>query len=522
MVQSTLPLRQSRRVRTLALVMAIVGVLVVCVLALLALHWPFTEAEVIQSLQEASSSKVQIGSFRGTYFPRPGCVARDVVFRHQSGSATPPLIEIRELRVQGSFLGMLRKHVSLVRAEGMRIFIPRESQGKFQSSTDVVIDELIAPNATLQFARDDGEPLTFSIHSGRLRNVGGSGGMPFEVQLSNPLPPGEIEATGNFGPWKSRNAGQTPVSGHYVFQHADLSVFDGIAGILSSGGAFDGVLEHIKVQGVTDTPDFTLTSSTHRVELKNQFHAFVDATNGDVSLELVESRLRGTEVIARGSVARQQGRPGKAATLDFCSKNGRIQDLLLVFITAERAPMTGIASFCAHVILPPQIHPFLKKVELAGTFGIDTGSFTKPQTQEGVNKLSAESRDQDDRNPATVLSGLKGRVKLKEGTATFSDLAFGIPGASAQLHGTYQVISHKVDLHGTLKMDSTLSRTAHGPKAVIMKIMDPFFKKKPKESEVPVKITGTYEKPLFGLDLHGEKESATAKRLQRLHQRPAK
>jgi hypothetical protein len=161
-------------------------------------------------------------------------------------------------------------------------------------------------------------------------------------------------------------------------------------------------------------------------------------------------------------------------------------------------------------------------VELAGTFGIDTGSFTKPQTQEGVNKLSAESRDQDDRNPATVLSGLKGRVKLKEGTATFSDLAFGIPGASAQLHGTYQVISHKVDLHGTLKMDSTLSRTAHGPKAVIMKIMDPFFKKKPKGSEVPVKITGTYEKPLFGLDLHGEKESATAKRLQRLHQRPAK
>ncbi len=186
--------------------------------------------------------------------------------------------------------------------------------------------------------------------------------------------------------------------------------------------------------------------------------------------------------------------------------------MLLLFITAERPPMTGTVSFCAHVTLPPQIHPFLKKVELVGTFGIDTENFTKPQTQQEVNKLSAESRDQDDRDPATVLSGLKGRVTLKDGIATFSDLSFSIPGASAQLHGTYEVITHRVDLHGTLKMDSSLSRTAHGPKAMIMKIMDPFFKKKPKGSEVPVKITGSYEKPSFGLDLHGEKETATAKR----------
>jgi hypothetical protein len=184
--------------------------------------------------------------------------------------------------------------------------------------------------------------------------------------------------------------------------------------------------------------------------------------------------------------------------------------------------MTGIVGLCAHVTIPPQIHPFLKKVQLTGNFGIDTGSFTKLQTQQEVDKLSAESREQDDRDPTTVLSGLKGQVELKEGIARFTDLAFSIPGAVAQMGGNYNVITHKVDLHGTLKMDSSLSRTAHGPKAVIMKIMDPFFKRKPKGSEVPVKMTGTYEKPSFGLDLHGEKETATAKRLRQLHQIPAK
>jgi hypothetical protein len=184
--------------------------------------------------------------------------------------------------------------------------------------------------------------------------------------------------------------------------------------------------------------------------------------------------------------------------------------------------MTGVVSLCAHVFLPPQIHPFLKKVELVGNFGIDTGNFTKEETQENVNKLSAESRDQDDHDPATVLSGLKGNVRVKEGIATFSNLAFDIPGASAQMHGTYELVSHKVDLHGTLKMDSSLSHTEHGPKALFMKFLDPFFKKKHKGSQVPVKITGTYESPSFGLDLMGQKETATAKRLRRVQQTPAK
>jgi hypothetical protein len=44
-------------------------------------------------------------------------------------------------------------------------------------------------------------------------------------------------------------------------------VFRGIAGLLSSSGKFSGVLDRIEVQGLTDTPRFTVASSSHQVQL---------------------------------------------------------------------------------------------------------------------------------------------------------------------------------------------------------------------------------------------------------------
>jgi len=39
----------------------------------------------------------------------------------------------------------------------------------------------------------------------------------------------------------------------------------------------------------------------------------------------------------------------------------------------------------------------------------------------------------------------------------------------------------------------------------LLKIMEPFFKKKRKGEIVPVRISGTFEHPTFGLDLNDEK-----------------
>jgi len=69
------------------------------------------------------------------------------------------------------------------------------------------------------------------------------------------------------------------------------------------------------------------------------------------------------------------------------------------------------------------------------------------------------------------------------------------------MHGKYSILNHAVDLHGQMRVDTKISKTSSGAKALLLKIMDPIFKKKKHGEVVPVHITGTYEKPQFGLDL---------------------
>ena len=133
-----------------------------------------------------------------------------------------------------------------------------------------MIDDLIADGAILEVAsrEADKQPLKFSFHNFVLSDVGRDGPASFHATLSNPEPPGEITTAGKFGPWSEDDVGKTAVSGEYSFQQADLGVFGGIAGLLSSSGKFSGVLDRIEVQGLTDTPRFTVTSSSHQVQLR--------------------------------------------------------------------------------------------------------------------------------------------------------------------------------------------------------------------------------------------------------------
>ena len=71
-------------------------------------------------------------------------------------------------------------------------------------------------------------------------DAGAAAPMKYEAGLTNPSPPGEIHSVGSFGPWRSAEPGDTPLSGDYTFDHADLGVFHGIAGILKSTGRFEG------------------------------------------------------------------------------------------------------------------------------------------------------------------------------------------------------------------------------------------------------------------------------------------
>ena len=90
---------------------------------------------------------------------------------------------------------------------------------------------------------------------------------------------------------------------------------------------------------------------------------------------------------------------------------------------------------------------------------------------------------------------------MNHAIATFSDLSFSVPGALARVHGTYGLLTEQVDLHGTLQVDNKLSRGSKGVKSVLLKSVEPFFKKKNGGEIVPIKIGGTFSHPSYGLDV---------------------
>src|SRR5207302_1298904 len=111
-------------------------------------------------------------------------------------------------------------------------------------------------------------PLKFAIHDVKLEDAGAAVPMKYDAMLTNPKPPGEIHSFGTFGPWRAAEPGDTPLSGDYTFDRADLGVFAGIAGILHSTGRFEGALNTITARGEAVVPDFRLKRSGNPVPLR--------------------------------------------------------------------------------------------------------------------------------------------------------------------------------------------------------------------------------------------------------------
>jgi hypothetical protein len=499
--------RRSPLKRWPALVVALCGTGILIGAIGLSLAWPFTRQNVIKQLELATTSTVTIGDFHSTFFPHFGCTADAVVLKRGSSSENQAVMTVDRLTIVGNLTGLFAKHLALIRLQGTHAVFPTLGNGTSWTPTQsaVVVDKLIANDALLDFTSDpqDQKPVRFVVHEFTGDHLAVGEPMKFAVRVQNPVPPGEVEARGTFGPWKMDNVRATPLAGNYVFREANLGVFGGIHGILSSSGKFQGTLEGISVEGETKTPEFQVQGSSHKVLLDTGFSASVDPSNGDLSLHDVVARVRQTTVQSRGRIARGQSTRGKSAAIDFAVQNGRIQDLLLLFVSDKQSPLNGAVSLKAHAFVPPGEVPFLKKLRMTGDFGVAAASFSKPDTQQSVDKLSASARGKADEvdNPENVVSGLQGRVVVNGGVATFSDLSFRVPGAHARLHGTFDLISTRIDLHGFLSMDADLPKATSGVKSFLLKALNPFLKKNHRGgAKFPVKITGTYQKPEYRAD----------------------
>jgi hypothetical protein len=500
----TSPPRFNHRGKVLALVVLLIVVFVA--VPIYVRTSPFSEKSILQQLQEASDSQVTIRSYHRTHFPSPGAVVEGVEFHHGPNAFT--FLTIGKLVIKGTYLGLLREHVLHIKAEGAHVFIPPfGSNFRFQTQhSNIVVDEVIANGTMVEFESDDphGKPFVFDVHNAFFTDVRWGSPIHYQLKFRNPEPPGEVSVQGSFGAWTTGHPQDTPISGEYSFDHADLGVYGGIGGLLSSSGKFQGLLQHIDVSGTTDTPDFEVTSGGHKVKLVSQFDAYVDAMHGDTYLKRVEAKFGRTTIIATGSVAGTKGQEGKFARLQLSGRRARIEDLLGLFVSQGRSPISGQVSLSTRAQISPGDDPFLKKTRLDGGFGIANGTFENRETQQNVDELSAGARGENKEDPETVVSDLTGSVALVGGVAQFSDLSFGVPGAHARMHGTYNLMNEKIDLHGQMRVDTKISNTSTGVKSLLLKVMDPIFKKKKKGEIVLVHILGTYEKPEFGLDLTQE------------------
>lgn len=346
------------------------------------------------------------------------------------------------------------------------------------------------------------KPLSFFIREALFRNVGNGRSVPFTVSLRNPLPPADLKIQGWIGPWRDERGSvrSTPISGSGLLQRGDLSAFKDLIGTLSAQVNFSGTLARLQVSGETQSPDFEVRQSGHRVPLSTQFRGTVDLKSGDVLLPSLRASLGKTRLNAAAEIT---GFP-KSVKLDVKHGEGQVQDLILLFSNAPRPVMTGPIRFQTSIVLPPEKRPFKERVQLTGDFNIGPAVFTSPETRFHVDQLSERARGEKDKNGAQneqVLSQLKGRVSLQDGVSHFSRVSFFVPGASAMMHGTYNLMNKRVDFQGKMRMEATVSKATTGAKSFFLKLLDPFFKRKNAGAEVPVSMQGTYGHTHFSAGL---------------------
>jgi hypothetical protein len=484
-------------------------------IVVLAIHWPFTQDAITKALEEASGRIVQIRTFSNSYFP-PGCTAEGIRFLRHKHPEAAPIITVERLTIQGTITGLFSspKRLSAVRVVGMHMIVPPDTHEEGDNRValnirlggkSLAISQITADGAILEFIREDRQEKPYVLKIDRLgiTNVGSGAPMLYRATLSNTEPPGVIRSEGKFGPWNPTDVGATPVSGTYTYDNIELSHFKSIFGVAHARGRFSGRLSQVETNGSVDVSGFRVDGSNHTVPLATTFEATVNGTNGDVLLTPAVARFRRTRIEVRGWIAGREGEKGKTASFDFSVPEGRVDDLLYLF-TKDQPGMSGNVKLTGKFLWPPGPQRFLEKIRMDMVFGMNDSRFTSPNTQGGIDRISesaqGEKKKEQDEDLRTVLSQVRGNIQLRNGIAAISNGGFQVPGADTAVHGTYNVLNQRVDLHGTLDTRGHLSDTTSGFKALVLKAITPLFKKRGSTRIVPFEITGSYGNTTVGVD----------------------
>jgi hypothetical protein len=463
-------------------------------------------------------SDVQFSDFQVSLFPKVQVTLSDLVLRHDGRTDIPPLIQARKVTLSAGLLGLLRHpaHLESVRLEGLQVSLPPRkhdgkpavprSEGDLAKKYPLVINEITADDAVVAMLRAEPgrAPKEFPIHHMEFNQMSFDRPATFHAELTNPLPKGEIDSTGSFGPWDAEEPSSTPVDAKYTFRNADLGTLKGISGILSSQGKFSGPLDYLQVEGEADVPDFALRMSDHPMALHTDFSAVVDGTNGDTYLNSVTAKFLNTSLSVKGKVVDYDPEiKGRTIVLNAVSRNARIEDLLLLGVKSNPPLMTGAAQLKTSIDIPEGNEDLLERLKLKGQVGVGDAEFTSPGVRKKIEGLSRRAQGKPkDMEAGMGASELQGSFQMDKELVTLSGMHFSLEGASIELDGTYNLESSEMNFHGELRMEAKLSQTTTGKKSFFLKAIDPFFEGKHTGTVVRIKITGTKDNPSIGPDFH--------------------
>ena len=490
---------------------------------------PHVRDMAVEALNERFDARTELATLQVSLFPRPSVSGTGLVVRYKGREDLPPLVSVRSFSASASVVGLIFEplHLKTVDVEGLEIRVPpgglrghelgagapkiavdgKSGRAKVPASartSPIIIDAIRSRAARLQIDTDDpGKlPRVFEIHDLELDDFAFDRPAAFEARLTNPKPAGEIHVKGTFGPWHTTEPRMTPLAADYTFANANLDTIKGIGGTLSSQGRFHGVLERIRVEGTTDTPDFQVDIAGQPVHLRTRFAAIVDGTNGNTWLEPVEvTLLDSSHIVARGEVVRSEDVKGRKIALKVTIDDARIEDILKLAIKTPTTPLTGQMKLETTFLLPAGDEDVPERLELDGAFALESARFTSFNVQRRIDMLSRRGRGRTDDGGPSVVSNLTGRFVMKDGRLRFSNLTFAVPGSVVQLAGSFDLGSEQLDFGGHLLLDASLHETVTGFKSVLARIAQPLFRRPGGGSKLPIRVSGTPERPAFGLDV---------------------
>jgi hypothetical protein len=511
---------------------------------------PILRAAIVERLEEHFHARVELDSFHVSLvnglwaegkglriwppvqvagINAPGMnAASEPVSPNESAGANRPLIQIADFRFHAPLRYRLGQPVkiSVVELKGLDIDVPPKTHFAHKAAVHTEengtpllrfeIENITCTGAqlTLETDKPGKLPLEFAIAHIKLNHVRPGRPTQFDAELTNPKPAGLILTTGIIGPWSVDDPGETPLIGSYRFEHADLGVFKGIAGILQSTGKYEGVLRDLVVDGQTDTPDFRLTSFGTALTLHTEFHAHVDGTNGDTWLEPVNATLGQSHFTAEGEVVRVP--PGTTShgtatpggheiALNVKVIGGRMEDFLRLASKSGTPLLTGTLALKTTLEIRPGPAPVEERLKLKGSFVLDDAQFTDTKIQNEVGQLSLRGqglpKEAKSGEGVEVRSVIKSDFTMADALITLPDLKYTVPGAEIDLTGTYGIKGGLLSFAGKAKTEATVSAMVGGWKGVLLKPADRFFEKDGAGTEVPIHVEGTREQPKFGVDL---------------------